>query len=193
MPGAQLEGQDCAFCYKSKIHQPLCQINLTSIKKLIILGRRVKLPLLFDKGHRLMKHNELNQLNMAARTRRNTTRLMIWTIFWVISIAFLSLGPQLIWDFNMAITAAAILFNLAAGFKMIMVNIDHLSGLDELQRRIQLNAMGISLGVGLVAGVFYETLEDIKVITFEPEISHLIIVMALVYMISVFLGNRKYS
>lgn len=140
-----------------------------------------------------MKHNEMNQLNMAERTRLNTTRLMIWTIFWVISVAFLSLGPQLIWDFNMAITAAAILFNLAAGFKLIMVNIDHLSGLDELQRRIQLNAMGISLGVGLVAGVFYETLEDIKVITFEPEISHLIIVMALVYMISVFFGNRKYS
>ena len=140
-----------------------------------------------------MKQSESAQSSMAARTKRNTLRLMKWTIFWVISVALLSLGPQLIWNFNMAITTAAIFCNLVAGYKLIVVNKDHLSGLDELQRRIQLNAMGISLGVGLVVGVFYETLEDIKVITFEPEISHLIVVMALVYMISVFFGNRKYS
>ena len=93
----------------------------------------------------------------------------------------------------MAFTTVAILSNLALGIKMILVNKDHLSGLDELQRRIQLDAMGISLGAGLILGVTYETLEDIKVIMFEPEISHLIMAMVAVYIISILLGNRKYA
>jgi len=140
-----------------------------------------------------MKQNELHQPSMATRTKRNTLRLMTWTILWVISVALLSLGPQLIWNFDMVMTTVAIICNLALGYKLILVNKDYLSGLDELQRWIQLNAMGISLGVGLVVGIFYEVLEDIKVITFEPQISHLIIIMALVYIVSIFFGNRKYS
>jgi len=53
--------------------------------------------------------------------------------------------------------------------------------------------MAISLGVGLVCGLSYELLEDIKLITFEPEVSHLIMLMALTYMVGVIAGNRRYK
>jgi hypothetical protein len=69
----------------------------------------------------------------------------------------------------------------------------YLLGLDELQRKIQLDAMALSLGVGLVIGSSYELLEDIKLITFEPEISHLIILMSLTYVVAAVLGHRKYQ
>jgi hypothetical protein len=36
-------------------------------------------------------------------------------------------------------------------------------------------------------------LEDIKLISFEPEISHLIILMSLTYMIGNIIGNRRYK
>ena len=58
---------------------------------------------------------------------------------------------------------------------------------------VQLEAMAFSLGVGLVCGLSYELLEDIKLITFEPEIAHLIILMALTYMVGVIAGNRRYK
>ena len=51
----------------------------------------------------------------------------------------------------------------------------------------------IQLGIGLVVASSYELLEDIKLITFEPEIPHIIILMALTYMIGIFLGNRRYQ
>jgi hypothetical protein len=140
-----------------------------------------------------MKTSPIHQDNLGSRTKRNTKRLLTWTVLWVLSLAILQFGPKLIWDFNMAFTTMAILTNLAIGLKMILVNKDHLSGLDELQRRIQLDAMAISLGAGLILGVTYETLEDIKVIMFEPEISHLIMAMVAVYIISILLGNRKYA
>ncbi len=53
--------------------------------------------------------------------------------------------------------------------------------------------MALTLGVGLVVGVSYELLEDIKLITFEPEISHLILLMCLTYCIGIIVGNRRYQ
>jgi xanthosine utilization system XapX-like protein len=69
----------------------------------------------------------------------------------------------------------------------------YLLGLDELQRKIELDAMALTLGVGMVVGVSYELLEDIKLITFEPEISHLIILMGLTFGIGIIVGNRRYQ
>jgi hypothetical protein len=65
--------------------------------------------------------------------------------------------------------------------------------MDEMQRYIQHEAMALTLGVGLVLGMSYELLEDIKLISFEPEISHLIILMCLTYFIGIILGNRRYQ
>jgi hypothetical protein len=75
---------------------------------------------------------------------------------------------------------------------MIVANVKYLSNLDELQRKITMDAMGITLGIGLIAGIAYEQLEDIKLISYEPEISHLIMLMAVTYIISILIGNRKY-
>ena len=105
----------------------------------------------------------------------------------------MAFGPKFIWDFNNLVTTIAIVINLLFGYKMILVNKDHLLGLDEMQQRIQLNAMAISLGAGLVLGVTYDTLEDIKIIAFEPQISHLIMVMSLIYILSIVIGNRRYA
>jgi len=140
-----------------------------------------------------MTHADSNKDSLNERTKRNTIQLAIWTFTWVLSVAFLAFGPKFIWDFNVNISILAIVLNLGLGFKMIMVNKTHLLGLDEMQQRIQLNAMGISLGIGLIVGCAYEILEDIKLISFEPEISHLIIVMSLAYIVAIVLGNRKYA
>mgnify|MGYP006092209927 FL=1 len=82
---------------------------------------------------------------------------------------------------------------MGIGFGMIYANKRHLLGMDEMQRHIQYGAMALTLGVGLVVGVSYELLEDIKLITFEPEISHLILLMCLTYCIGIIVGNRRYQ
>jgi hypothetical protein len=140
-----------------------------------------------------MKSTDTNNDSIEARTARNGVRLCIWTISWVLTVALMAFGPKFLWDFNNLATAIAIGINLLMGYKMILVNKDHLLGLDELQQRIQLNAMAISLGAGLVLGTTYDTLEDIKVITFESEIAHLIIAMSIVYIVSILIGNRRYA
>ncbi len=120
-------------------------------------------------------------------------QLALWTLAWLVSTALLRFGAEYIWDYQLAYSIAALILHLALGLAMIVANVKHLSKLDELQRKITMDAMGITLGVGLIAGIAYEQLEDIKLISFEPEINHLIMLMAITYIISIFIGNRKYK
>ena len=48
-----------------------------------------------------------------------------------------------------------ILINLGVGIMMIRANIQYVKSLDELQRLIALQAMGIALGVAVVGGITY--------------------------------------
>ena len=131
--------------------------------------------------------------DITAQTKKNTLRLFFWTGAWVLATAGAAFGPRFLWDFNTLPTVLGVLVHIGIGFGMIRVFKQYLLGLDELQRKIQLDAMALTLGVGMVVGVSYELLEDIKLITFEPEISHLIILMSLTYCVGIILGNRRYQ
>ena len=128
-----------------------------------------------------------------ASLKANTLRLGYWTTAWVATMALAVFGPKLIWQSNDAITALAIIANLAIGFGMIRANKHHLKGLDEMHQKIQLEAMGLSLGVGLVVGLAYSNLDVTDLIPFDAEISHLVIVMGLTYLAGIFAGLRRYK
>ena len=131
--------------------------------------------------------------NLTARTKKNTIRLLFWTGTWVLSMAVAAFGPKFLWNFNTSLSIVGVLIHLGIGFGMILANKQYLNALDELMRKIQLEAMALSLGVGLVVGLSYELLEDIKLISFEPEISHLIMLMGFTYCIGIILGDRRYQ
>ena len=128
-----------------------------------------------------------------AQTKKNTKRLFFWGVVWVLATAGVAFGPKNLWSFNTWLTIIAVLIHIGIGLGMIRAFKQYLLGLDELQRKIQLDAMALSLGVGLVLGCSYEQLEDIKLIPFQPEIPHLIILMSLTYYIGIILGNRRYQ
>ena len=129
----------------------------------------------------------------ADRLKKNTIRLGYWTIGWVITLALAAFGPKFIWDYATFPSVFALLVNLAAGLGWILANKKYLSELDDLQCKIQLEATALSVSVAVVAGLSYELLEDIHLITFQPEISHLIIIIAITYAIGLFTGNRRYQ
>lgn len=129
----------------------------------------------------------------ATNNKRNTVRLGYWTFAWVATMAVAAFGPKVIWDFATLPTILALLVNLAVGFGMIAANKRYLQGLDELHRKIFLDAGALTLGVGLVCGLGYELLEDIRLISFEPEISHLVMLMSLTFLAGMIYGHRRYQ
>ena len=127
-----------------------------------------------------------------ANTRRNTLRLGYWTAAWVVTMAIAVFGSRLVWQDTDWLKLVTIVINLGVGVGMIMANRRHLKGLDEMQQKIQLEAMALSLGVGLIAGLAYSNLDVTNLITFDAEISHLVIVMALTYIVGIATGIRRY-
>lgn len=123
--------------------------------------------------------------------RKNTLRLLCWTGAWTATVAVLAFGPPLIWHFNTLLTIFAIIINVSVGIGMIIAHIRHLNGSDEMQQKNVLEAAALTLGVGLVCGGSYQLWKDIQLISFEPEISHLMILMGLTFMASLLVGHWR--
>lgn len=130
--------------------------------------------------------------NWEAENAKNTVRLAVWTIAWLVSLALATFGPMFIWESGTLPSVLAIAVNLAIGVGMILANKHHLQGLDELQRNMQLEAMAVSLGVGLITGLAFSTMDIVNLIHFDAEISHMVILMSITYAISLTVSRRKY-
>ena len=127
-----------------------------------------------------------------ANLKRHTARLAGWTAAWVATQALATFGPKFLWQSGTIFTLAAIGVNLLIGFGMIRANKEHLRSLDEMHQRIQLEAMGLTLGIVLVAGLAYSTLDVSGVIPFHAEVSHVVLLMGVTYLIALAFGFRKY-
>lgn len=134
-----------------------------------------------------------NQDNtLAARCRRNNINLAIWTAAWLVTMALVAFGHKFLWDDN-TLSFVFIIVNVLAGIGMIIANIRYIKGLDEMQRKIHLEAMGVSLGVTIVAGLAYSMLDITNVISYDAEISHLVVITALSYMAGILINNLRYK
>ncbi len=123
----------------------------------------------------------------------SASNLARWTLGWVLTMALATFGPPWLWNDHKLWTLGAIALNTLLGIGMVLANIKHLKTLDEMQQRIQLEAMGITLGVGLVVGMSYSNLDISNVIAIDAEISVLVIIMGLTFLTATLLGAKRYK
>ena len=117
---------------------------------------------------------------------------MAWIFAWVASTAFLSYGVNFLWD-NLLITKIGLVINLAIGVGMIIAQKNVFKHYDELQKKIQFDAMAITLGLAVVVGIVYEISFDFGVIDSEPEFEYLVFFISFSYITSVIISSRKYK
>ena len=139
-----------------------------------------------------MNNPNMKSGSFAAINTKNTLLLFYWTAAWVLSTALVNFGTEFIWPSNKLFIGPSILLNLIIGFGMILAIKRYLKGLDEMQQKIQLDAMALSLGVGLVVGLGYSSMAETNLIPFDAEISHMIMLMSITYIVGIFAGLRKY-
>ena len=125
-------------------------------------------------------------------TNTHITQLATWTGLWVISQAVAAFGPLFFWGEQQTLTLIDIIGTLVFGLGMIRANIVHLRSLDELQQKIHLEAMGLTLGLVLVFGLSYSLLDTTNLIPFDAEISVVVIFMGLTYLAAVMVNNWRY-
>ena len=123
--------------------------------------------------------------------KKYTKILLGWTFAWVVSLAFLSGGVNNLWD-SLLITKIGLLINLSIGVGMIIANKNLLNHYDELQKKIQLEAMALTLGLAVVVGLIYEVSFDFGIINSEPEGEYIVIFISICYIVSTLLNSRRY-
>lgn len=126
-------------------------------------------------------------------SKKNTWHLAYWTGSWVLTLALASFGQKYLWDYNTSISILFIVINTLIGVGMIMMNRKYMNGLDEMQRKVSLDAMAIALGVGVVGGLSYSLLGHANVIDFDAEIAHLVMLIGITYSIGIIVGTLRYK
>lgn len=130
---------------------------------------------------------------IATQTRSNTRNLALWTFMWLITLALASFGPKFFWNGTVLMTVFVVILNAGFGIGMILANRRFINGLDELQKKIQLESMAIALGVAVVGGLSYSLLDVTNLIPGDAEISLICILISLSYLGGIWFGQKRYA
>lgn len=132
-------------------------------------------------------------MNYSILQKKGLQRLALWTGLWVLSLALVVFGAEFLWDYNTSFSIMAILLNVVIGILMILANINYVKSLDDLQKLISLQAMSVALGIAVVGGLAYSALDMTNVIPFDAEISHLVMLIGVSYLVSIIIANYRYK
>jgi hypothetical protein len=144
-----------------------------------------------------MKGDIMNQLKppekgYQSRIRTNNIRIACWSGAWVAATALMGFGPRLLWNKDLVFTLLAVGLNVVVGVGLILACKKYVMELDELQQKVYFNALGITVGVAVVASIPYSVMDRYHVIPFHAEISHLVILMSLTFAVSTVYGSVRY-
>ena len=118
--------------------------------------------------------------------------LLGWTLAWVVSLAFLTGAENTLWN-DLIYTKIGLLINLVIGIVMIVAHKNLFKTYDELQKKIQFEAMAITLGLVVVVGLTYEVSFDFGVIDSEPEFEYLVFFICFTYIASNIISAIRYK
>lgn len=122
-----------------------------------------------------------------------TTRLAAWTLVWLLTIGLAKLGPGFLWGAHLVVLNwAGVVVNLIVGIVWIVAFTHYLRGLDELQRKVMLDALAITLGIGWVAGFAYATASAIGLISPHVDLVAVPVLLAATYLVAVAVGRLRY-
>ena len=118
--------------------------------------------------------------------------LLGWTLAWVVSLAFLTGAENTLWN-DLIYTKIGLLINLVIGIVMIVAHKNLFKTYDELQKKIQFEAMAITLGLAVVVGLTYEVSFDFGIIDKEPEFEYLMLFICFSYVASTIISAIRYK
>ena len=124
---------------------------------------------------------------------QSTRQLAIWTVALLVSLAIATFGSTLVWDSSLTLKLSSILINFLIGIGTIKANVRHIQSLDEMMQRVHLEAMGMAMGIAIVAGISLSVLSTAEVLPFKVDISVIVMLLGLVYGIGTVVGMRRYK
>jgi hypothetical protein len=116
---------------------------------------------------------------------------MVWILVWAGSFVATSMAVKNDW-IGGSILVGAIVLNAAIGVGMIITYMRFLKELDELQQRIQLNALALGMGIGLV-GCFTYSLMLLSGFVGGPDVQVVTMMMIGGYVAGLLISRVRYA
>lgn len=126
-----------------------------------------------------------------ARTIKDNLLLVAWVFAWMATLVVSDKAALYGWWSAEWITVLSIALNVAVGLMVVRAFLKMLRQSDELQRRIQLNALAVALGVSLLGAVTYSLLVTWGYIA-DEEVTDIIVLMCVSYSVAGFWGVLRY-
>ena len=126
-----------------------------------------------------------------ARTAKHGIKIIIWSLACAGSMIFADMAAAYQWFPSEWMTLLSIAANFGTGVGVVLAYMKFLKDQDELQRSIQLNALGLAVGVGLVGGFTYSLLVTTGYIV-DEEVTDMILLILGTYMAGVAVGQIRY-
>ncbi len=127
-----------------------------------------------------------------SRVWAGNIRLAGWNAAWAASCVLMTFGPRFLWNKALVFTLLAVGLNLCVGVGMVLATKKYIMQLDELQQKVYLNALGITVGVALIVSIPYSVMDRFHMIPFHADISHLWVLMTLTFIVSFVRGMLRY-
>tara|TARA_B110001454_G_C12467113_1_gene328756 strand:+ start:112 stop:501 length:390 start_codon:yes stop_codon:yes gene_type:complete len=124
--------------------------------------------------------------------KKKEKNLAFWTVAWVLTFFLLASGPNELWN-SKSITIIALIINVIVAVGMLLSNRDLFEYYDELQKKVQLEAMAITLGISVIFGCLFEQTYKLGLINLKPKLHIFIMFIGMTYLIAVIINSRRYK
>ena len=125
------------------------------------------------------------------RAIRDNLAFVGWTFTWMVSLTVSDKAALYGWWSAEWITWLSIAINFALGVWLVLRFMKMLNGMDDLQRKIQFDALAFSFGVTLVCTISYSLLVTWGYIT-DEEVTDIFMVMCITYAAASLIGHFRY-
>ena len=126
------------------------------------------------------------------KDKQNQRRIVLWTLAWIVPFVIADLAISNDWVQGRFFSVVATLVVTGLGIGLLLAFRRFLTGADELRRKIELDALALTVGVGVVAGFSYSLLETSGIVD-KAELMNIILVMSATYVVSINVGLRRFS
>lgn len=123
---------------------------------------------------------------------RATVHLALWTLAWLATVALARFGPELLWDERALPSWIAVGVNALVCIAWVVAIARFLRTQDDLWRKISLDALVATLGVGWVVGFGFLVADGAGLIAADLNIGLFPALLGIVYLVAVGIGWIRY-
>ncbi|NQZ88977.1 MAG: hypothetical protein HRT54_15485 [Colwellia sp.] len=135
--------------------------------------------------------SELTASTSQQKQMKKSVTFVASTFIWIALMTFIDKGILYGWFTSDLQINLLIAFDTMLGIVVIFMFIKLLKAMDELQRKIQFDALAFSMGATIVSSITYSLLTTAQIVK-DSETSDIILIMTVCYMASVIYGQVKY-